>query len=356
MAQDKSQLKYLNAINKLIAGKTGVLEILNEKFNSNWKKAWESNLSKFLPKNIKKINPDMEWLKIENQKIQIIPAYDKDYPELLKEIPVPPFLLYVRGNKEILNNFSLGVVGTRRLTEYGEMAILKILPEICQANVTIVSGLALGIDTIAHKTALEFKTPTIAVLGTGIDDEIIYPAQNISLAHRIIKEGGAIISEYAPGTHGTPFSFPQRNRIISGLSKGTLVIEADIKSGALITAKYAVDQNRDVFAVPGNILNRTSRGTNLLIKRGAKPILEASDVLEEYPDKIQNSKSKTQTEINAENEVEKKILEVLANSDEPVSIDNIIRVSDLSSQEVSTQLVLMEIKKKVKKVGNKYLL
>lgn len=207
---------------------------------------------------------------------------DNGYPELLKRISDPPAQLYCRGNTELLNSFCIAVVGTRKASDYGRQATADIAGQLAQNGVTVVSGLATGIDSFAHRAALDVKGNTIAVFGTGADDASISPADNVRLAHDIIAAGGLLISEYGNGTHGEVWTFPMRNRIISGLSRGTVVVEADMKSGSLITAKSALDQNRDVFAVPGSIYWPRSVGSNWLIQQGAKPVLCAADILESY--------------------------------------------------------------------------
>lgn len=201
------------------------------------------------------------------------------YPRMLKEIYVPPPVIYIRGNQEILNKPAVAVVGTRKATSYGIKATKEIVNELVKANFIIVSGLALGIDTIVHQTALK-NGRTIAVLGSSVDDKNIYPRENVKLANQIIKNDGVVISEYEPPFEATRYSFPQRNRIISGLSKAVVVIEAPRKSGALITARLALEQNRDVFALPGSIYSENSFGTNSLIKQGAHPITSIEEVIE----------------------------------------------------------------------------
>lgn len=387
-----SNLKYLNAINVLANAKLGALQAIYAVFGSDWERAWHTNLTKYIPhdpalekdrpdgrksdvffkggarpqRDKKSISPDKEWAKLEREKIGMVTIFDKSYPGPLRHIHNPPFLLYVRGSADVLNQTCFGVVGTRALSEYGRRSTPHIVLDIARAGFTIVSGLASGIDTLAHKTALEAGAPTIAVLGTGIDDRTIYPATNLRLAHKIIETGSAVISEYAPGTHGTKFSFPQRNRIISGLSKGVLVVEADEQSGALITAAYALEQNRDVFAVPGAIFAKTSRGPNNLIKKGAKAVTCAEDILEEYNIKIQNSNFKIQ--IKASNPAEEKILEVLTGLPsttldkskvvlgEPMTMDDIIRRSGLDAAQAAATLMVMELNKKVKNIGGKFVL
>ncbi|HYU64864.1 MAG TPA: DNA-processing protein DprA, partial [Candidatus Paceibacterota bacterium] len=190
---------------------------------------------------------------------------DKTYPKLLSQIHQPPKMLYYRGNISLFQTPCLAVVGTRKLTPYGQEATRFLVHDLIKASCTIVSGLALGIDAAAHTAALEAGGNTIAVLGSGIDDESIYPRTNFNLAHKILNHNGLIVSEYPEGTKAQHFTFPARNRIISGLSRGVVVIEADRESGALITAQFALEQNRDVFAIPGSIFAPRSIGTNSLI-------------------------------------------------------------------------------------------
>lgn len=208
---------------------------------------------------------------------------DPLYPKLLKEIPDPPLKLYYRGTLKP-ELFHLAFVGSRKMTEYGIRSVDKIIAGLMGGPVGIVSGLAFGIDGQAHRCALNNKLYTLAVLGSPLDSRSIYPRQHRTLAHEILQNGGAIISEYQTGCPVLPRNFSLRNRIISGMSKGTVVIEAQIKSGALITSNYALNQNRDVFAVPGSIFSDYSEGTNSLIKRGAKLVTSAADILDEFPE------------------------------------------------------------------------
>ena len=217
---------------------------------------------------------------MKKNKIELIHIYDKYYPEKLKEIYDKPIFLFVKGNKEILNDFSLAIIGCRDYSLYGKMCAEKITEEIAKKNITTVSGLARGIDSIGHKQTLKSKGKTIAVIGSGLDN--IYPKENLSLANEIIKNGGAIVSEYIIGTKPNKLNFPARNRIISGLSDGVVVIEARKKSGTMITVDFALEQGKDVFAIPGSIFNKNCEGTNELIKQGAKPITKTEDIFEEY--------------------------------------------------------------------------
>lgn len=210
-------------------------------------------------------------------KIIKITMENEKYPILLKQIYDPPKCLYVMGNIEILNNPSIAIVGCREATEYGKKAATYFSYNLAKQNVTIVSGLARGIDSYSHIGALKANGKTIAVIGSGLD--IIYPKENEQLAKKIVEQGGAIISEYPLGTRPQKEHFPARNRIISGISQATLVIEAKEKSGSLITADFAMEQGKDVYSVPGNINSKNSVGTNNLIKDGAIPVSKFSDIL-----------------------------------------------------------------------------
>jgi DNA processing protein len=275
------------------------------------------------------VNPDTEWEKLVKENISVLTINDPGYPKLLKEIWNPPAILYVRGVLPPDNEYNLAVVGTRKISIYGRQ-------------------LALGVDALAHQTTVRLGGKTIAVLGSGIDSESIYPAGNRFLASEIIKTGGAIISEYPLGTLALPGNFPLRNRIVSGLALGTLVIEAAEESGALITAQCALEQNREVFAVPGSIFNPTSAGPNKLIKMGAKAVTSTKDILETLnlaaaADFMQNKK------ILPSSPEEKKIMSNL--STEPLHIDKLIAASGLDAAKIGAILTLMEMKGMVKNLG-----
>lgn len=212
--------------------------------------------------------------------IEEISFTSEKYPKQLREIYNPPKRIYVIGNIEILNNVGIAIVGSRNATEYGKKVALKLSEDLSKRKIVIISGLAKGIDSYAHIGTLNVQNgKTIAILGSGIKE--IYPKENIELARRIIKNGGCIISEYPPNDKPNKMNFPERNRIISGLSKGVVIVEASEKSGALITADFALEQGRDVFAVPGDIYSNTSIGTNKLIGQGAKLVITVEDILNE---------------------------------------------------------------------------
>lgn len=208
--------------------------------------------------------------------IGIINIKDKEYPQILKNIYDPPINLYIKGNKEILNNNSIAIVGCREATEYGKKAAKYFAYNLSKKGINIVSGLAKGIDSYSHIGTFQNEGKTIAVIGNGLD--MIYPSENIWIAKKILETGGAIISEYPLGTKPEKMNFPARNRIISGISKGIIVVEAKEKSGTLITVDFALEQGRDVYVVPGNINSVNSIGTNELIKQGAKMITTYDEV------------------------------------------------------------------------------
>jgi len=279
------------------------------------------------------------------EEIKSIDIKDKNYPKLLKKIKNPPKVLYFRG--EILPEENcFAVVGTRLCSAYGKQVALEIAGDLAEGGLTIVSGLAPGIDTFSHLATVERKKRTIAVLGTGIDEKSIYPKSNFKLTQKILETGGCLISEYPPGTPGSNFTFPQRNRIISGLSLGVLVIEAKEKSGALITAEWAKKQGRKIFAIPGPIHSSNSRGCHYLIKNGAKLVENANDILEE----LGLTKITSPGLVVGEDEEENLIL--LALKEEPLYIDKIIEKTKLSAAKVASILAVLEIKNKIRNLGS----
>ena len=310
-------------------------------------------------------NLEKQWEELEREGIRVITWDDiaetvqgqslrqglslngQYYPKLLAEIHDSPHTLFVRGTLP-QNDFTLAVVGTRMVTNYGRQLIEQIVRPLARAGLVIVSGLALGVDALAHNAALKEQGATIAVLGGGCDTNTIYPSSNRALAEQIIAQGGAVISEYPPKTLAMPYHFPHRNRIISGLSRGTLVIEATEDSGSLITAQQALEQNREVFTVPGDITRDTSKGTNNLLKLGAHPILEANDVLQILD--LQDLKNTIiAKKILPDNPLEEQILQHLHN--EPMHIDELIEKTALATEKLSSCLTLMEMKGKVRHIG-----
>jgi DNA processing protein len=279
------------------------------------------------------------------QGIQVICREDPDYPSLLSHVPNPPPLLYVRGTLHPNDQWALAVVGTRKPSNYGREVTRRFVEELCHAGITIVSGLALGIDTIAHSTALEAGGRTIAVLGCGVD--ISYPERNHQLAQQICEQG-ALVSDYPIGTKPIANNFPPRNRIISGLSLGTLVVEAGQRSGSLITVDFALEQGREVYAVPGQIYNGPSMGTNELIRSGASLASSPQIIL----DDLNLAGAMVQQEIAdivPHDPIEAEILKWL--SPNPIHIDELGRASGLSSSQLLAALSMLELKGSVRQLG-----
>ena len=293
------------------------------------------------------LNLDQELEKVRSKNIKLLTWDSADYPSYLREIDGPPPLLYIVGDLENIDRWAVAVVGTRRVTPYGRQVTQEIVAGLVRNGVTIISGLARGVDAIAHKTALDYGGRTIAVLGSGPDN--VYPPEHRDLAKQIVRGRGAVISEYPLGTEPEARNFPPRNRIISGLSLGVVVVEAGERSGAGISAEYALNQGREVFAVPGNVNSPTSRGTNRLIQRGeAKLVTNSNDVLEELNLSMVFEHTAVQKAL-PETEEEAALFEYL--SGEPIHVDALIRSTGLSSQAVSSTLTLLELKGVVRQVG-----
>ncbi|KKQ68794.1 MAG: DNA protecting protein DprA [Candidatus Nealsonbacteria bacterium RIFCSPLOWO2_12_FULL_39_31] len=278
--------------------------------------------------------------------IEKITIDDKNYPADLKKIKNPPKILYFRG--EIKQNEPLfAVVGARNCSSYGKQATIDIAGNLAEAGLTIVSGLAPGIDSFAHWATIERGKRTIAVFGTGVDKQSIYPSENMRLAEKILETGGLLISEYPPGTQGTRWTFPQRNRIISGLSLGVLVIEAKQRSGALITADCAFEQDRKVFALPGSIYSLNSKGPHFLIKKGAKLIENSNDILKEL--NLTLAENNDTNEIGGQNAEENLILNILEEGG--LHIDQIIKTTKLSAAKTAGILAILEMEEKIRNLG-----
>ncbi len=288
---------------------------------------------------------DALWDRIAAQHISVITWEDETYPRRLKEIEQPPPVLYVRGELQAEDDFSVAIVGTRRITPYGRQVTEELSAYLAGNGISIVSGLARGVDAIAHSAALRAGGRTIAVLGSGVDR--IYPPENRALAEQIM-ERGAILSDYPVGTAPEASNFPPRNRIISGLSLAVVVIEAGETSGALITAGFAAEQGREVFAVPGSILAPQSKGTNKLIQSGALPLLSAQDLLQAL-NLTRVGAQKSARQILPADEVEKQLLEALGS--EPLHVDELRSQTGLPVEKVSAALVMMELKGMVRQVG-----
>ena len=294
------------------------------------------------------INPDQLLEQLNQEGISAITIENKNYPKLLSEIYDPPQLLYYKGQLETQDEFALAVVGTRKYTNYGKQVAEQIVKDLARNNLTIVSGLALGIDALSHLAALEVHGRTIAILGSGLDKQSIYPSANRYIADKIIANNGTVISEFPLGTPPLKHHFPQRNRIISGLSLGTLVIEAGEKSGALITASHALEQNRDVFAVPGSVYSPVSAGPNKLIKLGAKTVTNATDIIEAL-DLAQVTAYIDNKKIIPESAEEEKIISHLTH--EPAHINELVRLTKLDTGIINSALTIMEMKGMIRNLG-----
>ncbi|HEU4744490.1 MAG TPA: DNA-processing protein DprA [Anaerolineales bacterium] len=292
-------------------------------------------------------NVDLEkiWAKIESQGIKILTWEDETYPQRLKEIDQPPPVLYIRGEYLPDDLFAVAIVGTRRVTAYGRQITEELAGYLASNRITMVSGLARGVDAIAHQTALKAGGRTIGVLGSGVDK--IYPPEHRGLAEKMM-ESGAIVSDYAPGTPPDASNFPPRNRIISGLSLAVVVIEAGETSGALITAEFAAEQGREVFAVPGSILAPQSKGTNKLIQNGALPLLSVNDLMQAL-NLTRMGEHKAARKVIPSDETEARLWTVL--SEEPLHVDEIRKQTELPIEKVTATLALMELKGMVRQVG-----
>lgn len=342
LSKFKSIENILSANFDLLAGTEGIGIIIAKKIQSIKHK--RSSVREFVLKELEKL---------DKLGASIITILDQEYPYLLKKIFDPPVILYIKGSFEEVDNYPIAIVGTRQPTSYGKIQAEKIAGDLARQNITIVSGMARGIDTIAHSKVLKSGGRTIAVIGSGLD--VIYPPENKKL-FQDITERGAVISEFYLGTKPDAVNFPRRNRIISGISLGTVVIETGIKGGAMQTAEFSLDQNREVFAVPGNLGVIQSEGTNLKIMRSeAKLIRSAEDVLDELQLKLKpiigKNIPKPEVELNF---FEEKIMATL--KDEPIHIDQIATISELSTSDCLVHLLTLEFKGLIKQLPGKVFL
>ncbi len=295
---------------------------------------------------ISRIDIDKEIDKVIKKGIKIVTFSSKDYPVLLKNTSSPPLALYIRGELPYGNYIS--IVGTRKPSVYGINMAEKISKELSKYNVVVISGMARGIDSYAHRAILSSGGKTVAVLGTGVD--VIYPYENRRLYEKII-ENGAVVSEYPPGTRPKREYFPKRNRIIAWASLGTLVVEAPEKSGALITARFALDEGREVFAIPGRADSKNFVGTNRLIRDGAKLVENAEDIIEEFSFINWEKRPDSKKEVWNFKDKEEVIYNLI--NEEPKYIDTIVEESGISIREVSSILLSLELKRLIKEIGGK---
>ncbi len=280
--------------------------------------------------------------------VRLVPYSDSEYPASLREIADPPFILYVKGRR--LPNFAetLAIVGTRKISPYGREVLRYFVPPLCQAQLTIVSGLARGVDQLAHQLVLENQGATVAILGTGLD--IVYPPESKTLFEKIGKEG-TLVSEFPFGFEPTQYSFPARNRLIAGFSKAVLIVEAPVKSGALITAGLALEQNREVFVVPGSIFAANSSGNHELIRDGASLVTEPEELLKFFNRHLHKTDSiiVNKNELKSWRPEEREIYQLLQRAS--YRVDEIIRLTHLPPAVVNSTLTLLEIKGKVRELG-----
>jgi DNA processing protein len=340
---------FYNAVN--IAAQSNYRELagLKRRFGS-WGKAWRA----FFKDVGNAPDPDTAWQELKRIGLRLVLYEDSDYPPLLKEIPWPPFGIYVLEGFAKTDNSprpkgcwdkpTLAIVGTRKATENGKVTARHFAEELGRASFEIVSGLAFGIDAAAHEGALNAEGRTIAVLGNGLDR--FYPRSNEKLARKIIEHGGIIISEYPPGAVSLPHHFLERNRIISGLSKGVLVIEAPKESGALVTARFAIEQNREVFVVPGPHNHPNFQGSHQLIRKGAELITEPKEILESFGFDYAAAQKDAST-LGATKE-EQLILKTLQGAGRPLDIDKIIELTKLETHIVSQALSFLLVKNVLK--------
>lgn len=293
-----------------------------------------------------RIDPHGELERLKEAGVEPLARVDRRFPSRLREIDDAPPLIYVRGAWQPEDDWSVAMVGTRRATAYGRQVAGELSRDLAVNSVTVVSGLARGIDTISHTAALDAGGRTVAILAHGLDQ--VYPPENRALADRIVEQG-ALITDYPLGTKPRAEFFPRRNRILSGLSLGTVVVEGDYKSGAMITARLASEQNRDVFAVPGSIYAPQSRGPLSLIRDGARPVLGVADILEALNLTMIGSQLDFGRAAPPANEDEQRLMAAL--SREPRHVDEVARESGLAAGEVSATLALLELKGLVRDLG-----
>ena len=275
---------------------------------------------------------------IEDLQEDYLTIFDDDYPSLLKNIYDPPLIIFYRGNTKLLNNpYLLTMVGSRTLTTYHSSVTRNIVSQLQNTPIIIVSGLARGIDALSHQGALDYKLTTIAVLASGLDSSVLYPQSNLKLAENIVAKGGLLISEYPAKTKPELYHFPKRNRLLAGLSKASIIISAALKSGALITAQVAIDENREVLSLPGNINQLLSQGTNQLIKTGAQPLTDANDIL-----KIYNLPSASELAMNKiSDSLQAKIYKLL--QIEPMGLETLAKHLDKDLTSINVAVSQMEI-------------
>ncbi len=308
----------------------------------------EPDLAKVVASHTHSIDLAREIASLEREHISLLGRSDPGYPALLNEIAAPPQLLYYKGSMRDSDDLCVAVVGTRKITGYGRAAITYLIEPLVHAGVTIVSGLAYGVDSEVQRIAAKNGRRTVAVLGGGLDAASFYPKEHQYLADEIIAAGGAIMSEYPPGMPPLRHHFIARNRIISGMSTATAVVECDVKSGSLITARFALEQDRTVYAVPGPIYSPQSQGPNNLLKMGARPLTSADDIFEDLNLNTLPDQRSVQ-DMFGDSPAESALLKVITR--QPTNINEIIKQSGLSPADATSALTFLEMKGRIRNLG-----
>lgn len=355
-----SDLIYLYIISLLPFRDWHTVAQLHQRFGS-FEKVWQTNITNWYnfglnPKIIEqwKIikhdnDPEKIWQLCLKNNIALLNYSDALYPKLLKQIYDPPLLLFYKGVLISADEACVAIVGSRLMTSYGKVAVPRIAEPLIASGCTIVSGLAYGIDAAAHNEAIKNNRRTIAVLGSGLDDNCLYPKMNLNLSKQILENNGLLLSQYPPGMPAFQHQFVARNRIVAGMSLGVCVVECKTKSGALITADYAMDMGRPVYAVPGPINSALSEGPNNLIKNGATPITSGKDILED----LNLSITVEPTKKTALNSNEARVLKCMQS--EPLTIDDICELTKLSSNEVISTLTMLELQSLIMSSNDGYI-
>ena len=377
-----NDMKYWVAFHQISGIGPATFTKLEARFG-DMESAWRASLSDLVAAGVpRKVAAETERFRDENEPDEIIGEMDHlgitplhlrhpEYPSQLAETPAAPSVIYVKGQMLAADEPAIAVVGSRDATPYGLEMTRRISYDLAKAGVTVVSGLARGIDTAAHRAALEAGGRTMAILGSGLDR--VYPQRNIPMAEKIV-ESGALFTEYPPGVSALPQHFPRRNRVISGMCHGVLVVEAALKSGAMLTVNWALEQDRDVFAVPGSALSEKSKGTNWLIQQGAKLTTTVDDILEDLNierQSVQSSGGQTNPQVSPEKSpdrgknaldnlarennvlsIEHRVVELLENAKEPIHVDDITRRLGEAAASVSSVLVMLELQGAARQVGS----
>jgi len=337
---------FYNALNITTeSGYKNLCEAFNEA--GSWEKAWLNFAAKKKPL----LDPETEWEKLRKLGVRLILYNEAEYPPQLGEIPFPPLGIYVLGTLPS-DSAAVAVVGTRKATSDGKELARRFAGELSGAGLAIVSGLALGIDAAAHEGCLLANGKTVAVLACGLDN--FYPRSNERLAEKILASGGAIISEYPLGAEPLPYRFLERNRIVSGLARGVLVVEAPANSGSLATARFALDQNREVFVVPGSVAHPNFTGSNQLIRKGAELVTSSGEILETLGIEQEPAGRQAGTFGKAETEEEIKILNALEKFRRPAAVDEIVELTNLNASDINMALTMLLMKNVVKETSDGY--